>query len=46
MLPAVHGLTSSSRALRKEKVSRSDVSRAERIRLLRYLIEPVTVFGT
>jgi C4-dicarboxylate transporter DctM subunit len=32
--------------MRKEKVQPIDVSRAERIRLLRYLIEPVAVFGT
>jgi C4-dicarboxylate transporter, DctM subunit len=32
--------------LRKEKVATVDVPRAERIRLLRYLVEPVAVFGT
>lgn len=32
--------------LRKEKVATVDVPRAERIRLLRYLIEPLAVFGT
>jgi C4-dicarboxylate transporter, DctM subunit len=32
--------------MRKEKVATVDVPRAERIRLLRYLIEPVAVFGT
>jgi tripartite ATP-independent transporter DctM subunit len=32
--------------MRKEKVKPIDVPRAERIRLLRYLIEPVAVFGT
>jgi C4-dicarboxylate transporter, DctM subunit len=32
--------------MRKEKVATVDVPRAERIRLLRYLVEPVAVFGT
>jgi C4-dicarboxylate transporter DctM subunit len=32
--------------MRKEKVQPIDAPRAERIRLLRYLIEPVAVFGT
>jgi C4-dicarboxylate transporter, DctM subunit len=32
--------------IRKEKVATIDVPRAERIRLLRYLVEPVAVFGT
>jgi tripartite ATP-independent transporter DctM subunit len=32
--------------MRKEKVKPIDVPRAERIRLLRHLIEPVAVFGT
>ena len=32
--------------MRKEKVKPIDVPRAERIRLLRYLVEPVAVFGT
>jgi tripartite ATP-independent transporter DctM subunit len=32
--------------LRKDKVATVDVPRAERIRLLRYLIEPLAVFGT
>ncbi len=32
--------------MRKEKVKPIDVPREERIRLLRYLIEPVAVFGT
>jgi tripartite ATP-independent transporter DctM subunit len=32
--------------LRKEKVATLDVPRAERIRLLRYLAEPIAVFGT
>src|SRR6266568_469264 len=32
--------------IRKEKVKPIDVPREERIRLLRYLIEPVAVFGT
>ncbi len=32
--------------LRKKKVATIDVSRAERIRLLRYLVEPLAVFGT
>ncbi|MEN3381169.1 MAG: C4-dicarboxylate transporter, DctM subunit [Hyphomicrobiales bacterium] len=32
--------------MRKEKVKPIDAPRAERIRLLRYLIEPVAVFGT
>ena len=32
--------------IRKEKVATIDVLRAERIRLLRYLVEPIAVFGT
>ena len=32
--------------IRKEKVATIDVPRAERIRLLRYLVEPIAVFGT